>query len=41
MATIIKNPNNEKGISYRFRAYLGKTELGKQITRSVSYTHLA
>ena len=37
MATIIKNPNNEKGISYRFRAYLGKTELGKQITRYTTW----
>lgn len=37
MATIIKNPDNEKGISYRFRAYLGKTELGKQITRYTTW----
>ena len=31
MATVIKNTKDGKVISYKFRAYLGKDELGKQI----------
>ena len=31
MATVIKNTKDGKAISYKFRAYLGKDELGKQI----------
>ena len=31
MATVIKNTEDGKVISYKFRAYLGKDELGKQI----------
>lgn len=31
MATVIKNTKDGKVVSYKFRAYLGKDELGKQI----------
>ena len=33
MATIIENKKDGKVVSYKFRAYLGKQQDGKQVTK--------
>lgn len=38
MATIIKNLKDGKAVSYKFRAYLGRTENGKQIAKYTTWT---
>ena len=38
MATIIKNLKDGKVVSYKFRAYLGRTECGTQIARYTTWT---
>ena len=38
MATIIPNEKGGKIISYKFRAFLGRDEKGKQIARYLTWT---
>ena len=38
MATIIENKRNGRIVSYKFRAYLGKAENGKQITQYITWS---
>ena len=37
MATVIENRKNGKTVSYKFRAYLGRNEVGKQINRYTTW----
>ena len=37
MATIIANKKNGKIVSYKFRAYLGKSEFGEQIAKYTTW----
>ena len=37
MATVIENKKNGKTVSYKFRAYLGRNEIGKQINQYTTW----
>ncbi len=37
MATVVENKKNGKTVSYKFRAYLGRNEVGKQINRYTTW----
>ncbi len=37
MATVIENKKNGKTVSFKFRAYLGRNEIGKQINQYTTW----
>ena len=37
MATVIENKKNGKTVSFKFRAYLGRNEIGKQVNKYTKY----
>ena len=37
MATVIENKKNGKTVSFKFRAYLGRNEIGKQINKYTTW----
>ncbi len=37
MATVIENKKNDKTVSFKFRAYLGRNEIGKQINQYTTW----
>lgn len=37
MATVIENKKNGKTVSFKFRAYLGRNEIGKQVNKYTTW----
>ena len=37
MATVIENKKNGKTVSFKFRTYLGRNEIGKQVNKHTKY----
>ncbi len=37
MATVVENKKNGKTVSFKFRAYLGRNEIGKQVNKYTKY----